>query len=82
MARYHAKSGNIFFSILPGILDHAGSAWDKKRIESPKYYEDKKAMMPLGRFLKPEEIASILADLVNSDSMAISGSIIKLDGAL
>ncbi len=39
-------------------------------------------MMPLGRFLKPEEIASILADLVNSDSMAISGSIIKLDGAL
>ena len=81
-ARYYAKDEILICGILPGILDHEGSEWDKKSKLEPKKYEDRKMNMPLQRFGKPEEIAPFVSSIFKIESMQITGSIISLEGAV
>ncbi|DAB33022.1 MAG TPA: short-chain dehydrogenase [Sulfurospirillum sp. UBA11407] len=81
-ARYYAKDGVCICSVVPGILDHEGSEWDKKSKLEPKKYEDRKMNMPLQRFGKPEEIAPFVTAIFTSKSMQVAGSILYFEGGI
>ena len=66
-------------AILPGILAHKDSVWDKKRVTDTDRYNEVKSKQPLGRFLTPSDIAEYIVDLVDKKSLAFSGSLLKLD---
>lgn len=80
-ARYYAKHNIMFCGVLPGIFEHAGSPWEEKKITQPHYYQKKIEQMPLGRFGQPSEIATLVADIANSQSMMCAGSLVELTGA-
>ena len=80
-ARFYAKYNIMVCGILPGIFEHEESAWAIKKKNNPEYYQNKLKEMPLGRFGRTEEIASIIADLACSETMMCAGSLIQLNGA-
>jgi NAD(P)-dependent dehydrogenase (short-subunit alcohol dehydrogenase family) len=82
IARFYAKSNIMICGVIPGILDHKGSEWDKKRTNEPEKYESCKKQMPLGRFAHPKEIAPFVVNLCKLDTMQITGSLFILDGGL
>lgn len=81
IARYYAAKNIMICAVLPGILDHPGSEWDKKKKDEPFKYRQRLSRMPLGRFGKPQEVAQTVAHLAISDSMMCAGSLISLEGA-
>lgn len=66
-------------AILPGILGHKGSEWDKKKKEESEKYYDVMKKQPLKRFIMPEDISPYIIDLISNESFLHTGSIIKLD---
>lgn len=71
---------NIFIcNILPGILDHKDSVWDKKRINENTKYEYVKKQQPLERFGLPEDITPYVVDIIKQKSLMMTGSTLKLD---
>lgn len=82
MARYHAKDGILFCAIIPGILDHPGSEWDRKRVNEPEKVALRESQMPTGKFAKPEEIAAYIAAIAEVDNIQATGSIISLEGGV
>jgi 3-oxoacyl-[acyl-carrier protein] reductase len=81
-ARYYAKHNVMFCAVLPGIFEHDGSAWSEKKMMQPDYYQKRMGEMPLGRFGKPDEIATFVAELAASDSMMYAGGLFELRGAI
>lgn|SRR3990167_4294910 len=79
-ARYYTKHNVMFCAILPGIFEHEGSGWAKKKYEEPEVYQQRMLQMPLGRFAHPAEIASYITDLVCNKSIMSAGSLIELTG--
>lgn len=79
ISNIYVKNNIMICAVLPGILGHKGSAWDKKRILDSKKYENIKSKQPLERFLLPDEIASYIVDLINQKNLSFSGSMMKLD---
>ena len=75
----YIKNKIMICALLPGILAHEGSVWAKKKQSDTLKYERVKLQQPLGRFLMPKDIASYVVDLVKQKSLALSGSLIKLD---
>lgn len=80
-ARYCAKHNIMICAVLPGILDHEGSAWDKKREMQPEHYQKKLEQMPLGRFGHPAEISNFVAELALGPSMMCAGGLFEFRGA-
>lgn len=81
-ARFYAKDKVMFCAVLPGIFTYPGdNDWDTKRMLEPTYYKKRLSEQPLGRFLAVDEIAEAIAVIADSDSLAYSGSLIKLTGA-
>lgn len=79
-ARFYAKQSIMICGVMPGILDHEGSAWHNKSIETPEKYDLRKSQQPLGRFLKPEDIGGYIAFLTADKSMAYTGTIAEMCG--
>ena len=78
-AMYYTDKGIEIYAVLPGILGHTGSQWDKKKISEPeKYYKVQKAQ-PLQRFIQPQEVAVYIRKLISVDQLLLSGSVVKLD---
>lgn len=75
----YLKSNIMICALLPGILGHEGSDWDKKKVTDRQKYEEIKNLQPLKKFALPLDIASYVVDLVNQKSLMFSGSIMKLD---
>lgn len=80
-ARYNAKNNIMMCAILPGILEHDGSAWAQKKISQPEHYQNTINKMPLGRFGQPEEIADLVAEIATNTSMMCAGSLFELCAA-
>lgn len=76
-ARYYAKQGVVIFGIVPGILGHTGSDWDKKKELEPTKYENRLNQTLIGRFIEPSEIAKYIVSLSMVPSSVISGSILE-----
>jgi short-subunit dehydrogenase len=79
ISNIYIKNNIMICAILPGILAHKDSVWDKKRVTDTDKYNEVKSKQPLGRFLTPSDIAEYIVDLVDKKSLAFSGSILKLD---
>ena len=81
-ARYYAKDGVCICAVVPAIIEHEGSEWQKKSINEPEKYKNRKKSMPLGRFAKPNEISPFVSSIFLIDSMQVTGSIINLEGGI
>lgn len=81
MAAELAPHGVRVNSIAPGSIRFPGGSWDKRCIEEP----EKMAMfidenLPMGRFGKVEEIASVACFLASERASLVTGSCINVDG--
>ena len=77
LARYNVKVNTI----IPGNFYFKDGNWDKKKKANPqKVRKLIKNKVPLRRFGKPEEIASLAAFLLSSKASFITGSEIVIDG--
>lgn len=81
-SRHFVNHGIMICAVLPGIIEHEGSAWEKKKINQYDYYKKKLEQMPLRRFGRPEEIASFVGELAVSNSMMYAGGLFELRGAM
>ena len=79
ISQEYLKYNILICAILPGIVAHKDSIWDKKRILNNKYYEEVKQKQPLKRFAMPKDITPYIVDIINQKSLMITGSIVKLD---
>ncbi len=79
ISQEYIKYNILICAILPGILAHKGSIWDKKSKKEPQKYNITKTKQPLKRFLIPKDISSYIVDIINQKSLALTGSIVKLD---
>ncbi len=75
----YLKHNILICAVLPGILGHQGSAWNKKEKTDNIKYIEKKKQQPLERFIQPVEIVSYIVDLINQKSLMFTGSLLKLD---
>lgn len=80
-ARKNIKDNIVIYGVMPGIFEHPDSAWSNKKITAPEYYRNKSQNMPLGRFLSVEEVSDVISLLCSVNSIAMSGSLITLNGA-
>ncbi len=75
----YLKYNIMICAVLPGVLGHNGSCWDKKRVSQPKKYKTTKDNQPLKRFTQPIDISPFIVDIINQNSLMATGSILKLD---
>ncbi len=75
----HARDGVRINAVCPGPVDTpiiAGiDSW-------PGVREAWNERVPMGRFARPEEIASVVAFLASDDASYMTGAIIAIDGGL
>ena len=77
-ARFYARDGIVFQSVMPGIINFKGSAWEKK--SHTQAYHIRKAHLARGEFGTPEEVASFVVSLCESKNMLTSGAEFLLNG--
>ena len=65
-------------SISPGATETP--RMQKFRKENPSFLKGRIEATPIGRFIKPEEVANVVLFLASSDSDAITGANIVIDG--
>lgn len=80
-ARNYIRDNIVIYGVMPGIFEHCDSVWSQKKIQDPQYYQSRSQQMPLGRFMRVEEVAEVISSLCRVDSIALSGTLIKLNGA-
>jgi len=81
VARNYIKDNIVIFGVLPGIFEHSDSVWSEKKNSNPEYYRSKVQNMPLGRFMRVDEVSEVISMLCSVNSIAMCGSLIKLNGS-
>ncbi|HEY7125681.1 MAG TPA: SDR family NAD(P)-dependent oxidoreductase [Ktedonobacterales bacterium] len=81
LAREFARDHIRVNSIAPGSILFPGSSWDRRQRADPAamavFVNDE---LPLGRFGKPEEIASTVVFLASDQASLITGACLNVDG--
>lgn len=81
LAREFARDHIRVNSIAPGSILFPGSSWDRRQRADPAaiaaFVNDE---LPLGRFGKPEEIASAVVYLASEQASLITGACLNVDG--
>lgn len=77
-ARFYARDGICFQSVMPGIINFEGSAWEKR--SNTQAYHIRKAHLARGEFGTPDEVASFVALLCENKNMLASGAEFLLNG--
>ena len=75
----YVKNNILICAVLPGIVAHKGSYWDRMKEKDYKKYESTLKKQPLNRFALPEDVAPYVVDIIKQRSLLLSGSLIKLD---
>jgi len=82
LAREVADDGVTVNNVAPGSIRYQGGSWDKRVIEDPTGMREwVKRELPLGRFGKAEEVASVVAFLCSPRASLINGASVVVDGA-
>lgn len=79
VSQEYLNKGIFICALLPGILAHKGSSWNKKKKTDRVKYEETEKRQPLGRFAMPSDIAEYVLGLMKQKNFMLTGSIIKLD---
>ncbi len=81
LSREFARDNIRVNSIAPGSILFPGSSWDRRRIADPPaiaaFVNDE---LPLGRFGRPEEVASAVVFLASEQASLIDGACLNVDG--
>jgi 3-oxoacyl-[acyl-carrier protein] reductase len=82
LSREFARDNIRVNSIAPGSILFPGSSWDRRRQADPPaiaaFVNDE---LPLGRFGRPEEVASAVVFLASEQASLIDGACLNVDGA-
>jgi 3-oxoacyl-[acyl-carrier protein] reductase len=69
-------------AVAPGSILFPGGGWDRRRQADPEGMADfVKRDIPLGRFGRPEEVASVVTFLCSERASWVSGACIPVDGS-
>ncbi len=81
LAREFARDNIRVNSVAPGSIMFPGSSWDRRRQADPAaiavFVNDE---LPLGRFGRPEEIASVVVFLASEQASLVEGACLNVDG--
>jgi 3-oxoacyl-[acyl-carrier protein] reductase len=81
LSREFARDNIRVNSIAPGSILFPGSSWDRRRLADPPaiaaFVNDE---LPLGRFGRPEEVASAVVFLASEQASLIDGTCLNVDG--
>lgn len=66
--------------VSPGPIEFPGGGWEQIRNTMPELYEQMKALEPMGRMGRPEEVADAVAFLVSERASWITGVNLVVDG--
>jgi 3-oxoacyl-[acyl-carrier protein] reductase len=81
LAKELAPKGIRVNTVAPGSILFPGGGWDQRQKADPKGMESfVKQHMPLGRFGRPEEIASVVVFLASGRASLLTGACINVDG--
>lgn len=81
LAHELAPKGIRVNSVAPGAILFPGGAWDKRKRDDPDGIATiVEQTMPMGRFGKPEEVASVVAFLSSEKASLVAGACINVDG--
>jgi 3-oxoacyl-[acyl-carrier protein] reductase len=82
LARAVARSGVTVNCVAPGSIMFEGGSWHRRQQGDPEGIADfVERELPLGRFGRPEEVASAVAFLCSEAASLISGACLAVDGA-
>ena len=82
MARDLAPKGIRVNSVAPGSTLFPGGSWDRRIQADPEgMAEFVRRELPLGRFGRPEEVASVVVFLSSEKASLVAGSCVVVDGA-
>lgn len=81
LAKELAPKGIRVNTVAPGSILFPGGGWDQRQNADPKGMANfVKQNMPLGRFGRPEEIASVVVFLSSERASLLTGACINVDG--
>ena len=81
LGRELAKNNVIISALLPGVVHSEGKYWDKLMHTNPSLVKDFiHQHYPIGRFARPEEIASFAVFMGSNKSSFAAGSLVTIDG--
>jgi 3-oxoacyl-[acyl-carrier protein] reductase len=81
LSRELAKDKILVNSVAPGSLMFPGSSWERRQQADPEGIEAfTKSDLPLGRFGKPEEVASVVTFLASDRASLVTGACWTVDG--
>jgi NAD(P)-dependent dehydrogenase (short-subunit alcohol dehydrogenase family) len=76
LSRYNIRVN----AVSPGYVDVSGEAWHLKNPKRQQYRAKHEAVIPLGSYAVPDQIAGIVAFLASGDAIYITGEEIVADG--
>lgn len=81
LARELAPANVRVNSVAPGSILFPGGSWDRRCQDDPEgMAQFVKSDMPLGRFGRPEEVASVVAFLASERASLMVGACVNVDG--
>ena len=81
LAREVAAKGVTVNAVAPGSILWSGGGWDRRQKADPEGIADfVRQDMPLGRFGKVEEVASVVTFVCSMQASLVNGAVIAVDG--
>ena len=81
LGRELAPEGILVNAVAPGSLMFPGSSWERRQKEDPQGIAAfVKTDLPMGRFGKPEEVASVVVFLCSQQASLVTGACWTVDG--
>lgn len=66
--------------VSPGPVHFPGGSWDRIRADNPAFFREVEQRIPLGRMVRPEEVARAVVFLASPAAAMITGTNLVIDG--